>query len=289
MPDPIVCPHCHEQLEIPVEYHGRPVRCANCQNVFVATAGDVPVLQPRSRRSGDDDPPPWRDDDRPRRPRREAREDVPPPRKSNLGVFALMFLTASAIAVCCGGFDVLMFTQVNPTLHPYTSAKGKFKVEFPGENPTEGPTTNPADDTIEGVQVTAARDYGQERYTVKCYDLKPAWRKLPATEALDNVAKAEMQALGVPGEPPPRREADIEHQGFPALDLYADHGNGFTGRDAMMRCILVGERVYVVAVQAQKTQPEYWWLRKYFLSFEITDPTAKPPKKDEPKKEKKQD
>ena len=43
MPDPIICPHCREQLDIPAEYHGRPVRCASCQNVFAAgSEGDVP-------------------------------------------------------------------------------------------------------------------------------------------------------------------------------------------------------------------------------------------------------
>jgi len=53
----------------------------------------------------------------------------------------------------------------------------------------------------------------------------------------------------------------------------------------MMRCVIAGKRVYVVVMQSQKIQTQHWWVRKYFLSFEITDPTAKPPQDDEPKKD----
>lgn len=280
MPDPIVCPHCHEQLDIPAEYHGRKVRCAACQNIFHAVpSDDTPTVRPLADRRSSADQPPWREPRPSRRSRPDEEDDRRP--QSNLGVFVLMSITFLVVGGCCGGLNLVAFTQVNPTMTPYTSDKGKFKVEFPDDSPTEGLTTNPADEAVEGVQVTAARDYGQERYTVKSYGLKPEWRELPADEALEKVANAELAALGVTGEPQPRRERDIKHQGFPALDVYAERGNGLTGRDTLMRCILAGRRVYVVAVQAQKTPPGYWWIRQFFLSFVITDPEAKPPAKKE--------
>lgn len=287
MPDPIICPHCREQLDIPAEYHGRQVRCASCQNIFVATPeGDAPVVhrlpgrsshadQPRTARRAPDD----RDDHNNR-----------PPRRSNIGVVLLLLCVVLTVGGCCGLLNVVTAVQVNPTLTPYTSAEGKFKVEFPGENPTSGPTTNPADEKLTGVQVTAARDYGQERYTVRCYDLKADWQKLPAEDALDQVAKAELDVLiAAPDQRTVTRFEITKHQGFDARDVLAGNGNGITGRDTVLRCILAGKRVYVVAFQSQKVQAEYWWVRQFFLSFEITDPTAKPPKADEPKKEKKQD
>jgi len=292
MPDPIVCPHCHEQLEIPAEYHGRQVRCANCQNVFVATGGDVPVIPPRSRRPAEDAPPPWRDDRGPRRPRREEHEDDRPQRKSNIGVFALMLLTALTIGGCCGGVNLLMFAQMSPTMHPYPSAAGKFKVEFPDEHPTEGPITNPADETIEGVQVTADRPSAREHYTVRCYRLKPEWLKLDEYDALEKVADTELIALGVgvkvkDGGVKSERST---HAGFTALDVMTSKGTGLNQEETILRCILAGKRVYAVSAKGTQNFHLFWWVRQYFLSFEITDPNAKPPKKDdEPKKEKKQD
>jgi hypothetical protein len=35
--------------------------------------------------------------------------------------------------------------------------------------------------------------------------------------------------------------------------------------------------VYAVAVQAPNVEPRFWWIRQFYLSFDITDPTAKPP------------
>lgn len=281
MPDPIVCPHCREELDIPAEYHGRQVRCANCQNVFVATpGGDTPVVHRLpGRAERESDRPPWQDDDRPRRARRDDEHDDRPPRRSNAGVWLLMALTLFTFGGCCGGLNVLMLVQVNPTLTPYESEKGKFKVEFPGENPADNPITNPADLTLEGVQVTARREFGQERYAVRCYDLKAEWRKLPAEDALVKVAEAELTLVmpGVKAE----REQKATHDGFEARDVIAGTGTGLARRELLMRCILAGRRVYVVQYEAQQAQTRFWWVQKYFVSFEITDPKAKPKKKED--------
>jgi hypothetical protein len=276
MPDPIVCPHCREELDIPAEYHGRQVRCANCQDVFVA-AGDTPVvhrLPGRSERGSDR--PPWQED-RPRRARREDDRDARPTRRSNAGVWLLMAMTLLTVGVCCGGLNLFTFIAFNPPLTPHTSAEGKFKVEFPGENPQGGPIAG--DDAGKGWQVTARRPLAQEVYTVRCYDLKAEWQKLPEADALEKVAEAELTGRGVaaaaggPGNP---RE-QTTHTGFTALDAMTTSGSPPNQTVTVMRCILAGKRVYVVSVQGQNTHPQFWWVRQFFLSFEITDPAAKPP------------
>jgi hypothetical protein len=281
MPDPIVCPHCREELDIPAEYHGRQVRCANCQNVFVATpAGDMPVVHRLPGRSSrGDDRPPWQDDDRARRARRDD-EQYGPPRRSNAGVWLLMALTLLTVGVCCGGLNLVTFIAFNPALTPHTSAEGKFKVDFPGENPTGGPI---AGDGGNGWQVTARRPMAQERYTVRCYDLKAEWRKLSEADALEKVMAEELAGLGAgaAAEGPDNRRERTKHNGFTALDAMATSGAAPNQTVTLMRCILAGKRVYVVSVQGQNTHPQFWWVRQYFLSFEITDPSAKPPEKEE--------
>jgi hypothetical protein len=281
MPAPIVCPHCREELDIPADFYGRRVRCASCQNIFAATPADARPVLDRSpdRGEGERAHRPMQDERPTRRPRPvENDSDTGPPRRSNAGLVVSLLLTVLVVGGCCGGMNLILATQVNPPLTSYSSAEGKFKVEFPAENPTGGPTANPADPNIEGVEASARRDFGQELYRIKCYDLKADWRRLPDREALDRVARAEAEALAAGQE---QRREETTHQGFPALDVLAGNGNGITGRDTMMRCIRAGDRVYVVAYQAQKAQPEYWWVRKYFLSFEITDPVAKPPARTE--------
>lgn len=204
-----------------------------------------------------------------------------------------MLLTALTIGVCCGGLNLLMIVQTNPTLTTFTSPEGKFKVDFPGETPTAGPiTTGDEKQGDGGWQVTASRPSAQEQYTVRCYGLKPEWQKLPEQEALTKVADAELTTLGVGGRVKDGgvRTDQTTHADFTALDVMAGKGTGLTPQTVIMRCILVGKRVYVVSAQGPQNFHQFWWVRQFFQSFEITDPTAKPPKKDdEPKKEKKQD
>ena len=148
---------------------------------------------------------------------------------------------------------------------------------------------------VEEIAQLRVRDTAGGLFKIVQGKTKAARREVPSVVPWrpKKVAKAELDALGVAGQPPPRQETNVKHQGFPAHDLFVEGGNGFTGRDTMMRCILAGSRVYVVIVQAQKVQTQYWWVRRYYLSFEITDPAAKPPddepKKDAEKKERKQD
>ena len=276
MPDLIVCPHCREPLDIPPEYHHRQVRCASCQTVFLATPADadaVPVA-PRlpssrtSRRSEDDD----QDRDR----------DSPPPRRSNAGVVLLLLLTVGVVGGCCGGLNLILVYQMNPTVTSYTSVEGKFKADFPGDTPTGGPLMGGGDGAA-GWQVTGQRASANERYTVRCYDLKPEWRRLSEQDALAKVVEADLPAIGR------RRTEQTTHGGFPALDLLDTQGQGLNGSSTVTRLVLAGKRVYVVSAQGQPNFHTFWWVRQYFTSFDITDPVAKPKPNDEPKKEKKQD
>ncbi len=277
MPDPIVCPHCHEPLDIPAEYHGRQVRCAACQTIFLAvSAHTTPTVSPLPGRRAGDDPPPWREPRPGRRPRTPDQDDDRPPR-SNLGVIVLMLCTVLVVGGCCGGLNLIGFIQTNPQLTPYTSDKGKFKVDFPDADPTEGPIPGGEGKAAadQGVQVTADRPMAKERYTVRTYPLKAEWRKLKAQEALAKVAEAELVTLAAG---PEVNKEETTHAHFPARDSMANKGNGLAREVTVLRCILAGDRVYVVAVQAPNIEPRFWWIRQFFLSFDVTDPAAKPPK-----------
>lgn len=204
-----------------------------------------------------------------------------------------MFLTALTIGVCCGGLNLLMLVHANPTITTFTSPEGKFKVDFPGEKPTGEPIAAEGDKVAEGGwQVAANRQNANERYTVRCYDLKPEWQKLDEYDALTKVADDELAILEATGRVKDKgaRTDQTTHAGFTALDVMAGKGKGLTQQAIIMRCVLAGKRVYVVSAQGAQNFHQFWWVRQFFLSFEITDPTAKPPKRDdEPKKEKKQD
>lgn len=275
MIDAVTCPHCRERLDIPAEYRGRPVRCGNCQTVFDPTADDVPVVTRSSSRPAIPRGRPLPDDE----------DDRRPSQRSNVGVVLLLAVTLFAVGGCCGLFNVLAFVSTNPEFVTHTSPEGKFKVDFPAGDLTSSSTTNPLDEKLEGVLVTAGRDYGQERYMVKSYPLHAEGAKLSPADALKLIADAEVKAIGVGSETKRDTREDLTHNGFPLVDVMTGSGNGITGRQAMLRVILAGKRVYVVSVQGQQVhpqqgQPQPWWQRQFFLSFDITDPPPKPAKKD---------
>lgn len=271
MTDAVTCPHCREHLDIPAEYRGRPVRCANCQNVFTPPSDAPPVVHPL----------PGRPSGRPvprARPLDDESDDRRPPRRANGPVVLLLLSVLLFVVLPCGGLNLIAYLTYNPEFTPYTSPEGKFKVEFPVPTTAKVTAANPLDDQLQGVKVTGNRQLGNESYLVKSYPLHAAGAKLPPAEALKLLADAEVQALNVGAEIRPREETT--HDGFPAVDVMAG-GNGLGGQEqAMMRVIVAGNRVYVLAVTGPQTNPQFWWLRKFFVSFEITDPPPKPEKKD---------
>ncbi len=239
MTDPVACPRCGEPLDIPAEYRGRAVRCGNCQTVFTPADDSIPTLPARPR-------------PRPR-PANEER-----PRRSNALVWVLLLGVVLAVGGCCGGLDVLEYLRCNPRLTPYTSDSGDFKVDFPAPNPT-----------AKGTEVTASRPLGQERYTIKTYPLPAEYANLPADEALEKLTDDEVSAFGAGTR---QRTDRTTHQNLPALDVYAESGKGLARRGTVLRCILAGRTVYVLAMQGQQADPRFWWVKQFFVSFTLTQP-----------------
>ncbi|MCU0703689.1 MAG: zinc-ribbon domain-containing protein [Fimbriiglobus sp.] len=278
MPDSIVCPQCREQLDIPAEYHGRKVRCASCQNVFAAIPTGGPPVVRRSTNRPSADRPPWQDEaDRPSRPPARDDHDSRLPRQSNIGVVLLLLVVGLTVGGFCGGINLLMMMLFNPPMTPYTSAEGKFKVEFPGESPSAGPIAAGENDKDGGWQATTTRPMTQERYSVRTYKLKPAWAKLPPYDALRKVAETELPGVKF-GEGSDTKIAQVKHATFDALDVLSGQGGGMGQVETVTRCILAGERVYVLSAQVPQNNHIAWWVQQFFLSFEITDPAAQPKK-----------
>ena len=279
MTDPVTCPHCREQLDIPAEYRGRSVRCASCKTVFATPPlPDAPAASPAREERGDDERPAG-----PPRPRRYDDAADRRPRAGNGVVWGVLLLTLLTVGGCVGGCLLLFAFMYNPKMHPFTSPEAKFRIEFPGDGVAN--TTGVGTDTI---TVTAHRNEGQEKYTVKRFELPARLRGLPAEDALTEVAKKELQGEGV--SPDARREVTT-HDEFPAVDMRGASGKGMLNRRVMIvRCVLAGQTVYVVSAHGQSMEEQsLWWVRRYFTSFELTDPPkkakgAKAEKGAEPKK-----
>ena len=117
----VTCPKCRDQLDVPAEFAGRPVKCGTCQTVF--TAPTSPSAEPPVAR-------PSRSDSR-GRPREDYDDDRALKRRSNGLVWFVLFGTAlicGGMSLVCAGFSVWMY---NPPMQVYKSDEGKFQVEFP--------------------------------------------------------------------------------------------------------------------------------------------------------------
>ncbi len=260
MTDPVVCPHCREHLDIPAEYRGRAVRCASCQNVFA-----TPPPQPERR----SDAPPWRSDSPPR-PRLDDDGYDRPRRKPNGGVWVLLLMTTLVLSGCIGLVTGFTYIVHNPDMHPYTSKEGKFRADFPGDIPPSADANGEKDGEL--VSATGHNTQRQERFTVKCFDLPAKYRGLPPEEAVEQLALEELKAAG--GREKSRLELTM-HDGFPACDV-TDFEQKFAvnRQNTIVRCVLAGKRVYAVVAHGPNMQPQMWWVRKFFVSFEITDKPA---------------
>lgn len=278
MTDPVTCPHCREALDIPAEFRGRDVRCATCQTVFAVPSADAGPPAVRSPRP-DADPTPrrYRDDPALDRPRR----------RGNGGVWALLLFTLVAFGGCVAGCLGLSRFMYFPKMHPYTSAEGKFRVEFPGDPSPTVTAPEPGAVTVVGQRLA------QERYVAKCYKLPLKQRFAAKEDVLTEAAEKELAAEGVPtklagkGPAGPGAEADHEfttHGGFDALDVRASVGQGLSRRATILRCVRAGNTMYVVLAQGPNMEAQMWYVRHFFLSFELTDPpAARPDPKPEPK------
>ena len=262
MPRPVVCPQCREELDIPAEFRGRPVRCSACNGVFTPVAADVPSMSraaPR-RAAADDD-----FDSRRDRPRRAA------PRRA-AGHVWLWVLLAGTVGTCCLGCGGLVAWAVSldkPTLKPYTAADGKYQAGFPGD-PKVG--TEPA---FDGTSTTTTVEWKRtilgdvlETYFVHTTDLK---RPPTKAQAARLVAKAAADLARRPGSTELYRQPTVT-AGRDGVEVHIQHPEDET---TMARVFITADRVYVVGltgkgVDIQNNQR----IGLFWDAFKLTDGAA---------------
>jgi LSD1 subclass zinc finger protein len=290
MPRPVVCPHCSEELDIPLEFRGRPVRCAVCQTVFTPPADGAapPVPAPPSLPAPgtwDEHRPsrrPVRDDDRPsRRPARDDDDfgdryrdldrdddrdrwdDRPRRRKrgSNTWVWLLVLGVFGLCVLPCGGLIVFGIALDHPSFQPYDSAKGRFTAEFPGK-PAE---TQQAAETG-GIRhaVEYRRSLPEETYFVHYLDL-PA--QPTGDKAIDKVLQdaCDRTVRILPGSSEESRSPTTA-DGYPAMDLHVEHPGGTS---TFVRFVLAGRRLYSVGITGAGLAAESQRLQHFQAAFKI--------------------
>ncbi len=265
MTDLVTCPKCRDQLDVPVELRGQPVKCATCQTVFTVphgSAAEPPVA--RSSRSGSRGRPSDHRDDPDR-----------PARRSNGMVWFLLFGTAlvcGAIAAGCAGMSIWAY---NPTMQVYKSEEGKFQIEFPApaEPFTEGSDKGEKGGAVNGVE--ARLQLNESRFFVKYFDQSKKQAAQEPEATLAEVVKAEIAALAGGVE---AGRSITTHAGHPALDVQIDQGNQFAKRVTILRVVLAGSRIYVLGTQGQNQLPQLWYVQRFFISFQPSE-KAKPAKK----------
>ena len=134
MPGFVTCPNCGEELDIPPELRGSPVRCAACGDAFTPPI-DIPAVPvaPRANRAEPRDNPrdeAGRSEDEPRPRRRSANR--PPRRGPNVLLWLMLLGTAGFCCLGCAGFIVFALGMLDPTLTDYESPDGRFTAAFPG-------------------------------------------------------------------------------------------------------------------------------------------------------------
>jgi|GEM_PF-1635126 len=275
MTDLVTCPKCRDQLDVPVEFRGQPVKCATCQTVFSVPHGpsaEPPVARPS--RSGSRGRPRDRSDDDPRSAKR-----------SNGVVWFLLFGTAlvcGAIGFGCAG---LANWAYNPTMQVHKSEEGRFQVEFPeashpfsqAGDKVPKPLSQVADNgaPVKGIEVRL--DMNEARYFVKYYDQSKKQAAQEPEAMLADAVKAEIAAVAGGVE---AARSVTTHAGHPAIDVQIDQGSQFAKRVTILRVMLAGSRIYVLGTQGQNQLPQLWYVQRFFISFR-PDEKAKPAKKPE--------
>ncbi len=275
MPRPVVCPQCREELDIPAEFRGRPVRCSACNGVFTppADAGDdVPVAavrRPADRDTGRDyddrDDPVDRGDGREVSRRPGSRRPPPPVRKSSF--LWLWLLLAGTCGVCClGCAGIVRFSMrvADPTLIPYTSADGQFRAAFPGAPAvgTKAADNNRTTTTVEWKRMLMGQ--AVETYFVHSTDLK----RTPPRNAADRLAREAADAVvNRPGYRETKRLPVI----FAGATGWEVHALGEDDEMTLARVFVAGDRLYVVGVSGHGLEPPNTQrVYKFWDEFQLT-------------------
>lgn len=239
MPRPVVCPHCGEELDIPVAFRDREVRCASCRNTFLPTAS-VEELQPAfdtgSRLTGD------RDDASPRT--RDSDDEFEPrqrPRRKSGGNTWLWVLLIGGFGCCglsCGGFLLFGLYVAFPDFQSFDSAEGRFHAEFPG-TPTQFADAD--DERRPRQNIEFRRKFPPETYFVRYVDLTadPADEDAVLDAAADDVVKDRAGSREV------TRSEPKTVGGYPAVDVTLENADSSM---TVSRAVLVGRRLYVIGM-----------------------------------------
>ena len=266
MPGFVTCPTCREELDIPTELRGRPVRCAACGETFTPPADEAaPVARRASRPEPRDDPTDDREEDDDQRPRRRDFARRPPRRKkSNAWVWILLFGTFSVCCLGCGGFLVFAMKFADPKLVDYKSPDGRFDAAFPGKvavatepQPQKGDlgatTTYEHARTMLGAPI--------DTYFVRSIE----FRRPPTKASGDRAVKEVVDELAASGTNDRRSVASLD--GVTATEIFVTLPED--GQALLARIAVIGDRLYVVGVRGQSidTQQEQIRVRTFWDRF----------------------
>ena len=258
MPGFVTCPTCREELDIPAELRGRPVRCAACGEAFTPPADGAAPTAGRARRPEPrDDPTDDRDDDEDDRPRRRRDFDRRPPRrrKSNAWVWILLFGTFGVCCLGCGGFVVFAMKLVDPSLADYKSPDGRFEAAFPGKVAVATDPPPQKGDLGAGTRHEHSRKMlgvPFDTYFVRSVEFRRPPTKASAERAVKEVAD-ELAASGTQG----RRDL-ASLAGVPATEVFVN----LPDDEALLaRVAVIGDRLYVVGVRGTSLDDQQGQMR----------------------------
>ena len=241
---PVVCPLCRDELDIPAELRGRPVRCAACDGVFTPPAADAPRpgrAAPGSRRMDRDAD---YDDDTGRRP--------PARRASLTWLWVLLAGSLGACCLSCGGLLVFAFQIEVPAFQPYTAPDGKYAAGFPGvpavgTAPAFDPRTAATTTTVEWKRTILGHPH--ETYFVHTTDLKKPPGKAETARLIDKAAAALARR---PGSTETARRPQPT-AGVDGVEVHIQHPDDEV---TAARVFVTADRVYVVGLTAPSIDPD---------------------------------
>jgi hypothetical protein len=253
MTELVMCPRCGDALDIPIEMLGKPVRCASCRTVFTPTPADSIPTAPRAARVRPNL-------DRPRRPAFE--EDEPAEPKSNVWVWLVALGLVGVFGFIVFGCTGLFRNLFNPPMTVHTSEEGRFKVALPG---APSPISRTDDNGRPVVGLESVRPENRETYQVLSVEVPKELKGMKGEALLEELAKQRLPALATGAEV----DRHLSTQGNLALlDVKFQRGGGFMKRVTIIRFVATGERVYALILTGANVEPNVWYVRRFFTSFE---------------------
>lgn len=143
----------------------------------------------------------------------------------------------------------------------FVSKDGKFKIQFPDGGKVEKDKKS-AGGGID--MIFAIVKDGEKAYVAMYMDLPEAAKDIPAKMILDGAEKGSVQQSG--GKIESSKDIEFGKEKYPGRDFVADKD----GNKIKTRVVIVGTRVYVIAVGGPKDFATSKEGTKFLESFEIT-------------------